>query len=1143
MSSSFAQVWNLNADGNWNVDGNWSPAPFPNAEGAAAVLGFVITADRIITLGQDITVGELSIADDNSYTVTGNTLIFDSVGSFPAILSVGKTGSPGISSDLSMTDALLIKQNSTGILTLSGVISGSVGLTHEGSSTTVFSGNNTYSGLTTVGGGVLNIQHANALGSTANGTVVSSGAALELQGGITAAAGESLTISGSGISNNGALRNISGNNTWAGSTTLGAAATIGADSGTTLTLSGSINNSGNALTLAGAGNFTVSGAISGSGGLTKNGAGTATLSAANTLSGAATINAGTLTLSGSGTATSVTGFTVNSGAVLTLNNAVSNNGDRIGDAATLTLDGGSVNFIGNTADSTETAGALTLSGGANAVNVQRANNSSFAVLTLSSLTRNAGATVNFLNAAGGGTLGSAGDNPRLIFSTAPTLDDGIIGGWATRGLEFATYGTDGVIALGTYDTGAQTGWTSTDNAKPGGDRTLTANRNINSLNLTSGKDVDLGGFTLNIESGGVIKSGGTQSIISNGTLTAGGTSAGELITHVDTSRTLTISAVIADNSGPGVVGVTKAGAGTLTLSGINTYTGNTIINDGILVMSERRALGTGNLILDGTGAELQANFNNSANASVANITINNGTIRRTDSSGTKSGFLSSSTTLTVNGAGTLIDQGGDGSGGFLTIDGPIVVNNGGTLTLNASTANDEVRLGGNQSITVAAGGTIVTTGSGTKSFGSGSARNIIGQGTATSEATITLGDNTTANASTSFTVNGSGTGGLRIEGTQANVDALVTAARLQGLAGSGGTFTIAYTDNGSRTISDDPSSGSNVKLGLDSSGGSAPIYTLGAADNDLAKYNGLVVKGGTVVVGKNQSFTGAGTTTLDLLGGTLQIHSGTGSRTLEFEGQATLAGGTLLGTVAGGGLSGTLKVGGDLHSDGATLFNSPNITMSPSSGTTVVDGSVPLTGIGNFTKESGGTVRLDQQISVNTGKLIDVTGGTLLLGASDRIGNDDNMRLGIGTTFDTGGYNETLGTLTLSGNSILDFGDGASATQTTLNFAASSDLWSTFTLTINDYRDFGTSEDFLYFGSDSSGLTSGQLANITWNNPFGDGSTIYGAYIDTAGRVRPVPEPATIFALVLLGLPLVCRERKALLGLMAGFFTVRSRSF
>ena len=80
------------------------------------------------------------------------------------------------------------------------------------------SGNNDYTGATTVSVGVLNIQHANALGTTANGTSVTSGAALQIQGGITTAA-EALAIDGTGIGATGALRNISGNNTYAGAIT------------------------------------------------------------------------------------------------------------------------------------------------------------------------------------------------------------------------------------------------------------------------------------------------------------------------------------------------------------------------------------------------------------------------------------------------------------------------------------------------------------------------------------------------------------------------------------------------------------------------------------------------------------------------------------------------------------------------------------------------------------------------------------------------------------------------------------------------------------------------------------------------------------------------------------------------------------
>ncbi|MBI2497278.1 MAG: autotransporter-associated beta strand repeat-containing protein, partial [Opitutae bacterium] len=228
--------------------------------GAAGTSANVTTGAGTLTLGGNVTYSATNNPD--AATIAGNL-------------------------DLGGTTRTFTIGNSTAAdpdLTVSASVSGTAGLTKAGLGTLVLSGANTYTGLTSVSGGVLNVQHSSALGTTDAGTTVTSGEELQLQGGISIG-NEALSLTGTGMSTTGALRNISGDNSFAGAITLTGATRITADAGS-LTLSGGITASNRALTFAGAGDVSVTGAIAiGSGSLTKLDPGTLTLSGANTYTG------------------------------------------------------------------------------------------------------------------------------------------------------------------------------------------------------------------------------------------------------------------------------------------------------------------------------------------------------------------------------------------------------------------------------------------------------------------------------------------------------------------------------------------------------------------------------------------------------------------------------------------------------------------------------------------------------------------------------------------------------------------------------------------------------------------------------------------------------------------------------------------
>src|SRR5262249_25817096 len=165
-----------------------------------------------------------------------------------------------------ITDSITNTINvSAGTLTVSGPIGGAGGIIKTGAGTLVLPGANSYMGITTVSGGVLDVQTPAALGNNASMTVAAAG---------------TLQVDGTGLNFSktlilaGTVANPTGSNTWSGKiSTPIATSAVNIGAGQSLTLSG---------------------IISGAGGLTanKSGGGTLILSNANTYTGATTIKAG-----------------------------------------------------------------------------------------------------------------------------------------------------------------------------------------------------------------------------------------------------------------------------------------------------------------------------------------------------------------------------------------------------------------------------------------------------------------------------------------------------------------------------------------------------------------------------------------------------------------------------------------------------------------------------------------------------------------------------------------------------------------------------------------------------------------------------------------------------------------------------------
>ena len=552
----------------------------------------------------------LTLASD----LTWSQIVVTNASADIAISGTGKltlSNSTGIDmsnawANLSLANPIALGANSTWnvgfgkILTASGTVSESGGtrnLTKGGNSTLKLTNANSYAGTTSISAGTLNIQHAEALGTTVNAISETSGATLELQGGINVTA-KTISLNGPGAVSGsgaaaegdnsrsarafgGALRNVSGSNTFGGTVSLGAATRIHSLADT-LTL-----NSANAITgafglsVGGAGNTTISSYFSTAGtSLIKDGAGTLTLNSTtpNAFTGGVVLNNGTLAADFTGV-----GATAN---LLASGNA-------------LTMGGGTliIKAKDNSTPASQTLGNVTVAPGASMSNTTAGsggqillnpNGSTGGTLTLGTLTATTAGGAMLL----GQTAGSTGT--AAITTTSSTLTNGIYSGrlvfsadggtnvdWATTAssgpTDFAVSGLD--ISGNTMVDAATSDVLNTLT----GTLTLVGAHTHNSLKLTDGAALNLGANTLTLTSGGLLAVGTTAATISGSAANAF-PSTSELIVHQYNAGGLTISAIFGGTT------LTKAGSGPLTLTAANTHTGNTYLNCGTLKLAHQNAL-------------------------------------------------------------------------------------------------------------------------------------------------------------------------------------------------------------------------------------------------------------------------------------------------------------------------------------------------------------------------------------------------------------------------------------------------------------------------------------------------------------------------------------------------------------------------
>jgi hypothetical protein len=126
-----SSAWNVDANGNWWQQANWT-ANVPNAAGAVASFGSIITQPCTVTIDAPVTVGRIELDNASAYTVAGAGPLTLDAKSGAAEIHV-TSGSHAIAAPLTLADDTLITVTPpAGNLSLGALGAAAVNLTKEG---------------------------------------------------------------------------------------------------------------------------------------------------------------------------------------------------------------------------------------------------------------------------------------------------------------------------------------------------------------------------------------------------------------------------------------------------------------------------------------------------------------------------------------------------------------------------------------------------------------------------------------------------------------------------------------------------------------------------------------------------------------------------------------------------------------------------------------------------------------------------------------------------------------------------------------------------------------------------------------------------------------------------------------------------